>query len=81
MVNEVVYGDTYVVQGLTIGSGMGIPNWLRQKIDMLSLLDTFKVGSDEYTRIQGSKMELVEQTKHGLGIYKLDLQTEINYLQ
>lgn len=81
MTNEVVYGDTYLVQGLTIGSGMGIPNWLRHKIDMASLLDTFEVNGEHYTRVQGSKMEQIEPTKYGLGIYKLDLQTETNYLQ
>ena len=81
MVNEVVYGDTYEVLGLTVGTDLGIPNWLRHKIDMASLLDTFEVNGEAVTRVQGSKMEQVEPSKHGLGIYKLDVQTLKNYMQ
>jgi len=81
MTNQTVYGDEYEVVGLTLGDGNGIPNWLRKKISRASLLDTFKVDGTEYVRVQGSKMEKVTDTYKGLAVYKIDLQTTINYLQ
>ena len=78
MVNETVYGDSYEVKGLTTGV---IPFWLAHKLDMASILDTFKINDVAHTRIQGSKMEKTESSQEGLGVYKLDLQTLINYLQ
>ena len=81
MVNETVYGDSYEVIGLTYGNKTGIPNWLRRKLDMASLCDTFKVNDESITRIQGAKIERIAEGYHGLGIYKLDVQTLKNYLQ
>lgn len=81
MVNETIFGDEYEVIGLTFGDKTGIPNWLRKKISRASLCDTFKVDGVEYSRIQGAKVEKIDDTYHGLATYKLDIQTIKNYLQ
>jgi len=81
LTNELVYADEYEVNVLTIGGGKGIPHWLKKKISRASLLDTFMINNVEYKRIQGSKMEKIEDTREGLATYRLSLQKTINYLQ
>ena len=81
MVNETVYGDSYEVKTLTIGSGLGIPNWLASKVGYASILDSFVIGEVEHVRVSGAKLESVEKTKQGLGMYNLDLQEVQNYMQ
>ena len=79
--NELVYGDEYEVMPLTIGTGTGISNWMRNKFSRASICDTFEVESTQYKRAQGAKMEKVEETSKGLGVYKIDLQKTKNYIQ
>lgn len=81
MTNETVYGDMYGSLGMLFGSGIGIPNWLRDKIAMISVLDTVKYDGLQYVRVQGTKLEEKEKTKKGLAIHKLQVQKTINYIQ
>ena len=81
MTNETVYGDLYGSLGMVFGSGLGIPNWLRDKIAMITILDTVKYDGIEYVRVQGAKLEEKEKTKHGLAIHKIQVQKIKNYIQ
>jgi hypothetical protein len=60
---------------------MGVPNWLAYKIMSATLCDNFKIDGVEYKRIEGSAFEKIEDTENGLATYRVDLQTENNYLQ
>lgn len=81
MTNDTVFGDMYVVEPVTFGDNIGIPNWLRRKISRWILCDEFKIDSVEYKRTNGSKLEKTDDIENGNGIYKIDMQTINNYLQ
>ena len=81
LTNETIYGNHYEIHPLTIGDNGGIPNWLAYKMMSATLCDTFNLDTVEYERVNGSNFEKVEDTENGLAIYKVDLQTENNYLQ
>lgn len=81
MVNDTLYGEVYEVIPLTIGDGKGIPNWLRKKVSRALMCTDFYIDDIQYERIDGAKIEKVDDTYKGLAIYKVDLQRKINYLQ
>ena len=81
MINETVYGEVYQVLPFTFGTSKGIPYWLASKINRASLCDSFKINDEKLVRVVGSKMEKVDDTENGLGVYRIDFQQEINYLQ
>lgn len=81
LVNETLYGDIYEVVPLTIGDSHGITNWLRKKINWATFCDNFTIDGNIYKRTEGSKMEKIEDCENGLATYRIDLQTDINYLQ
>lgn len=81
MLNDTVYGDGYKVDPLTIGGSMGVPNWLRNKLFRYFLCDNVTIDNEEVKRINGAKIEKIEDCENGLATYKIDLQTTNNYLQ
>ena len=81
MTNEMVYGDIYEVKPLTIGDTKGIPTWRYVQMHRIFMCDNVTIDGEIHDRIEGAKMEKVEDTENGLAVYKIDLQTDINYLQ
>lgn len=81
MVNETIYGETYGVESYTFGSSKGIPFYLAQKINRASLCDDFFINNVRKLRIKGAKLEKTDDTENGLGVYKIDFQSENTYLQ
>jgi len=81
LVNNVIYGDEYTVYPLTIGDSLGVPSWLASLISKATLCDTFEVNDKGYERVEGAKIEKVEDTYNGLAVYKLDLQPNISNMQ
>jgi len=82
MANETVYGDSYEVRPFTAGlKGYGIPNYMRIRFNRALLCDSFKIDDVEWLRTSGSKLENIGETRTGLSVYKIDLQTIKNYLQ
>jgi hypothetical protein len=82
MINETVYGDSYEVRPFTFGlKGYGIPNYMRVRLNRALVCDTFKIDGVEWLRTSGAKLENIAETKNGLAIYRVDLQSIKNYLQ
>jgi hypothetical protein len=66
---------------LTIGSLIGIPNFLYIRLSYIFASSTFFIGNIPYKRSFDSDLELIEGTYKGLGFYKITLETENNYSQ
>lgn len=81
LINNVVYGDEYIVYPLTIGDSLGIPSWLAALVSKCTLCDKLTINDKEYERIEGTKLEKIEDTYNGLAIYKIDLQNIFTNLQ
>lgn len=81
LINNVIYGDEYTVYPLTIGDSLGVPSWLAIMISKATLCETFKVNDKEYERVEGAKLEKVEDIYEGLAVYKIDLQSIIRHMQ
>ena len=81
MMNNVIDARPSVIEPITFGAGLGIPNWLAHKINCIFLLSDLHIEEEVIVRAAGAELELSERTHNGLGIYKLDIQSyEKNYL-
>lgn len=92
MVNETIDGDQYLVTPITFDN---IPAWMAVKLARVFKCDfveisTLELDEDynvnlttlgEYKRVNGSKIEKVEDTYKGLANYKIDIQKNENYIQ
>lgn len=79
--NTLLYSMPYVTRVLTIGSSIGIPNFLYIRLSYIFACSTFFIGNILYKRSFDSDLELIEGTYKGLGFYKITLETENNYSQ
>ena len=81
MNNNVIYSMPYEKFVLTLGDGLGIPNWLIRKINYLMQLDNIAIQDKPYTLSKGAKIEKIEDTYIGLATYKIDIQQENDFMQ
>ena len=79
--NKVVYGLPYFTEKLTIGDGIGIPNWLWHKLTCIWALDSVTINGLYYEPAMGTKVESLEKTYDGHGIYSIELQRKTTFAQ
>lgn len=73
-----VAGIPFRVYEVTFGRGMGIPDWLIDKIERVTLCDTLKIDGKLYTRAESSKLEAKKSAGNPLSTATIKLRESSN---
>lgn len=70
----------YKVKKLTLGTSLGVPNWVAEKINWILACSEVKINGESYVRSEGSYPELVEVSgiEYPLYVYKIDVEEAEN---
>ena len=76
---EMLSGTPFRLWTLGIGgNGNAIPQWIADKIERITLCDTFKIDGKDYTRNEGAKLEANRKQRTPLFSWKITLRERIN---
>jgi len=76
---EMLSGTPFRLWTLGIGgNGNPIPQWVADKIERITLCDTFKIDGKDYTRNEGAKLEANRKQRTPLYSWKITLRERIN---
>lgn len=81
VVNNIIYGQPYSTEILSIGGNQGIPNWMYEKLNAIFMCDTITIAGVAYTVANGASLEKIDQTYDGLARYKIELQKTNTFSQ
>jgi len=79
--NNPISSVPYTTEKLTLGTGLGLPNWLAVKLNAIFSLSNTKVGNTQYFVASGANLELRDGSYDGLGIYDIEIQKDNDFLQ
>lgn len=75
---QMIAGIPYRIHEVTFGYGKGIPDWMVDKLERITLCDVLKIDGTNYTRNEGAKFEAKKSVGNPLAQYTLKFRERYN---
>lgn len=79
--NKRVSSNPYPIEKLVFGYGVGIPQYIYEKLAYIFACSEIWINRIQYTVANGEKLEKEDVDENGLGIYSILVQRNNNYLE